>query len=430
MHVGKRLRALRVIGMHLQLDTVGGIAGDMFIAAVLDAWPEHAEGVLATIRAAGLPSTWQLSIIEHRDHVLGGKRFDVREPAPHAHGDGRGGKPHIHGPHGGHTPFRRIVGLLEEAPLEPPVRARANEIFRLLAEAEAAVHGVDIDDVTFHEVGSWDSIADIVGAAYLLETLKPSSWAVGPLPLGGGRVATAHGAMPVPAPATTLLLKGFTVIDDGIAGERVTPTGAAILSHLRTALGSPTRAQHRPLTLTRSGNGFGTRTLPGISNVLRIIFLAEPAARRADDRVGVIQFEVDDQTAEDLAIAVDALRAHAGVLDVIQVPALGKKGRLVSQLQVLCRLDALDDVAAACFVETTTIGLRWTTTGRATLDRTIASIDAGDRAVAVKIAARPGQRTAKAEIEHSLGPGGHEGRRQRRASAEARALHDEPGEDA
>lgn len=396
--------------MHLQIDAVGGIAGDMFIAACLDAWPESADDTLMAIRAAGLPVDWTLALDDHHDSVLRGRRFTVREPSPMTGAE--------------HVPLRDIVRGLSQSPLAPAVRDRAIAIFQVLAVAEADVHGIAVDDVEFHEVGAWDSIADIVGAAHLIETLRPSSWSVGPIPLGGGRIRTAHGAMPVPAPATAILLQGFELIDDGIDGERVTPTGAAILQHLRSTLGEPVRGMLRPMTLQRNGTGFGTRTLPGLSNVLRVLIFDEPVTVRAQDWVAVIEFEVDDQTSEDLALGIDALRGRPGVLDVLQMPCVGKKGRMIAHVQVLCRRDALPQAIDACFLETTTIGLRWRLSARAKLEREQYAVDAGNRAVSVKIAQRPEERvTAKTDSDDVAGAAGHAERAARRQAAEAYALH-------
>lgn len=400
--------------MHLHLDIFGGIAGDMFIAALLDAWPEHADGMIAAIRAAGVPADLELRVPDHRDHVLCGKRFHVAEPVPHAHGE-----------HEGHTSHRAIVRLLRSAPLAPAVASRAVAIFDLLARAESKVHGVDPDEVSFHEVGAWDSFADIVGAAYLIEQLAPRSWSASPIPLGGGRVATAHGPMPVPAPATAILLEGFTLADDGIPGERVTPTGAAILAHLRATAGAP-RPLPSPSSLSRNGTGFGTRTLPGLSNVLRVLTFETASPLHRDENVGQIEFEVDDQTAEDLAVGIEALRGLPGVLDVIQIPATGKKGRLVAHVQVLCRSECLRETIDACFLQSTTIGLRWSIAARARLDRSSNQVTIEGRNVGVKLAARPGGMiSAKAEIEDVQGPGGHSGRERRRLEAQAGALRPE-----
>jgi hypothetical protein len=405
--------------MHLQLDILGGIAGDMFIAALADAWPEHRAGMLAAVRAAGLPADWELGITAHRDHVLGGQRFRVS--GPHAHD-------HAHGEHEGHTSHRAIVTLLKSSPLPTGVIDRAVDIFALLARAESEVHGVAVDDVSFHEVGAWDSVADVVGAAWLLERLQPRSWSVSPIPLGGGRIATAHGPMPVPAPATVILLQGFTMIDDGIPGERVTPTGAALLAHLRATLGPPA-PMARPCSLQRSGAGFGTREWPGLSNILRVVAFEAATPGAHDERIGVIEFEVDDQTAEDLAIGLEALRALPGVHDVLQAPVIGKKGRLVVHVRLLCRRDRLPEAIDACFHETTTLGLRWCEVMRRRLPRSDASIRVEGRDVPVKVVMRPeGVTTAKADIESLRGPGGHPGREQRRAEAEAAVAPRAPDE--
>lgn len=409
--------------MHIQLDPLGGIAGDMFIAAFLDAWPEHAAGMTAAIRAAGLPADWETSLHEHSDGIFSGKRFLVVEPPPSSFVA-------VPGAHAPHVPFRALRARLAASGLDAPVRDRAVAIFELLAHAEAAVHGVSVDEVTFHEVGAWDSVADIVGAAYLIEVLRIESWSLGPIPLGGGRVTTAHGAMPVPTPATARLLEGFSVIDDGVAGERVTPTGAAVLQHLARTLGRPSQRSPRPRQLGRSGTGFGTRTLRGISNSLRVLsFDATPPADE-QDVVGVITFEVDDQTAEDLALGVDALRELDDVLDVLQIPALGKKGRMVAHVQVLCRREGLQNVINACFTETTTIGLRWTLSARAKLARTEVQVDDGGQAVTVKVALRPdGERSAKSSSEDVRATRGRAQRDERRRTAERKAL-DESAEDA
>ena len=400
--------------MHIQLDAIGGIAGDMFIAACLDAWPELADATVAAIRASGLPTACRIALDEHRDAVLRGRRFTVGEPAP--------------GEHAEHVPWRDIVRSLRASPLESGVLDRAVAIFEILAAAEAEVHGIQIQDVEFHEVGAWDSIGDVVGAAYLIETLKPSSWSLGPVPLGSGRVRTAHGDLPVPAPATALLLRGFVLIDDGVGGERVTPTGAAILQHLRQTLGEPLRGAAPPITLQRCGTGFGTRTLPGLSNVLRVLAFTDATDGTAHDQVGVVEFEVDDQTPEDLALGIDTLRGLPGVLDVLQMPAAGKKGRMIAHVQVLCRREVLSQVVDACFLETTTLGLRWRISARATLERQLLTVDTGDRSVGVKVARRPGQRlTAKTEADDVARDAGRAGRASRRRVAEAQALQQHGG---
>ena len=390
--------------VHLHLDPLGGLAGDMFLAALLDAHPEHAADTFAAMRAAGLPDSWQTRLLGHDDGILSGHRVAIEGP--------------VDDPDGPPAHFAEIRAALRTAPLEAAARERAIAIFTELAAAEAAVHGVPVEEVHFHELADWDSVADIVGAAWLIEALAPRSWSVAPLPVGSGRIMTRHGPLPVPAPAAARLLRGLPMHDDGIAGERVTPTGAAILRHLDPGTGLP--AGHWRLQST--GHGFGTRHLPGVSNVLRVVTYQGETAGRADERVAVIAFEVDDQSAEELAVALDALRAAAGVLDVIQLPAFGKKGRLATQIQVLCRPETLDAVIDRCFAETTTIGLRWRLEARAVLAREATTVAAPDGEVDVKLVTRPGGlRTAKAQIDQVTGVG-HAVRAGRRRAAEAEAL--------
>lgn len=395
--------------MHIHIDPLGGLAGDMFLAALLDAWPEHLDGLEAAVRAAGLPPEIALRLVPHADHALTGARFLVETAAdPDHHPAGA---------------YRDIAARLRAADLAPAVRESALAIFALLAEAESGIHGVAVEDVTFHELAGWDSIADIVGAAYIIDQIGAASWSVAALPLGRGRVMTAHGPLPLPAPAAAKLLEGFPLIDDGIEGERVTPTGAAILRHLNAGHGAP----GEPLILERSGFGFGTRKLPGISNVARLlVFETQAAGARESDRVGVITFEIDDQTPEELALGLDALRARDGVLDVLQIPAFGKKGRMTMSIRVLCRPERLERIVDACFTETTTIGLRWHTTQRSILPRQASS----EGALAVKVVERPGKRrTAKAEAEGVRGEaGGAAVRQHRRRTAEIEALEESEGD--
>lgn len=397
--------------LHIHLDPVGGIAGDMFVAALLDARPDLADGVISAVRAAGLGGEVRIEHRPHRDDVLIGSRFLVTCPEPErAHAEGHA---HVH--------WRSLRERLAAAPLDPPVAARAIAIFGLLAEAEAGVHGVAVDDATFHEVGAWDSIADIVAAAYLVETIGAESWSVGSLPLGGGRVRCAHGELPVPAPATLRLLEGFAFHDDGRTGERVTPTGAAILKALATSTGPGSGK------LQKTGHGFGLRKLDGMSNVLRaVIFEMVPeahaalAAGRRSDEVAVLAFEIDDQTPEDLAIGLDRLRAQDGVLDLVQTPVSVKKGRLATSLRLLARPEAIDQVIDACFAETTTLGVRFHVERRAVLAREAVTSDDG---IDVKLAKRPGGRiTAKAESDDLVGIVGHAPRENIRRSAETDAL--------
>jgi uncharacterized protein (TIGR00299 family) protein len=430
--------------MHIHLDPLGGVAGDMFVAALLDLRPELAPAAIAAVRAAGLGDDIRLTFVPFSDGILAGSRFDVAESPKrgllkhggrqaqavgHTH-EHRHTHEHQHTHHeheddaaglGGayvyqrakqhsHTRWFDIRARLEASALEPAVCRRAIEIFTLLAEAEARVHDKPVADVSFHEVGAWDSIADIVAAAFLIESLMPCEWSIGPIPIGSGLVSTAHGMLPVPAPATALLLDGFLCFDDGLQGERVTPTGAAIIRHLRPAGG----IGQVPRRLKKSAHGFGTRRLPGRSNVLRALEFETAVSSVGADRVAVINFEIDDQTPEDLAEGLDRLRAVEGVIDVTQHPATGKRGRTMAAIQLLAKPESTATVSAACFAETTTLGLRVQVTDRLILSRHEALASDGVR---VKFAQRPAGLTAKADIKDVADADGHSGRQRLRERA-------------
>ena len=417
--------------MHLHLDPVGGLAGDMFIASVLDAFPELEEGV---VQAASGASGVRCEKIAYSDEVLAGSRFSVQQDESaariaHEHTGKHHSHSHWHHPHDdldrdhhppvhrdAHATFAAIRERLDRAPLTRGVRDHAIGIFGLLADAEARVHAVNVDDVTFHEVGAADSIADIVGAAYLIDALD-GSWSVSRLPLGGGQVRTAHGMLPVPAPATALLLEGFELWDDGVSGERVTPTGAAIVRYLgcKPRFGVAGR-------LGRTGIGFGTRTLPGISNILRILALDTEARRVHEHReLVVISFEVDDQSPEDLALGLDRVRGMPGVHDVLQMPAFAKKGRLATHVQVLARPDLRESVVEACFNETTTIGLRMHVVEGRALAREFVDVPVDGTEIRVKRVRRPDGHTSKAESDALKPHAGQAVRARLRRAAEAAA---------
>lgn len=432
--------------MHIHLDAIGGIAGDMFVAALLHAFPQQTDGVLRAVRLAGLGDDIVTRVIDHSDGVLVGKRFEVGKNGTPVHHDLSHAHDHHHdhgGEHGSrhdhpeghrhdhhhshdhhhhehnHTHWAHLRTQLQNSPLADGIKRHAIGIFGELAWAEAQVHGKAPDDVTFHEVGNWDSIADIVAAASLIGALAIESWSVGSLPMGQGRVTTAHGELPVPAPATALLLDGFALHHDGRPGERVTPTGAAILRYIAPSQGIGTP----PRILRGCGHGFGARKLQGMSNVLRVLAFDQAAdATATADTIGIVQFEVDDQTGEELAVGLDHIRATAGVVDVAQSMVIGKKGRVMASVQVLVRPDRMADAIAASFRQTTTLGVRTRIETRSMLARR--EVDVGGRRV--KIADRPDGPTAKAGSDDvASDPTGQRARSAARREAQTAALKEQ-----
>ncbi|MHA1566481.1 MAG: LarC family nickel insertion protein [Alphaproteobacteria bacterium] len=389
---------------HLHLNPVGGIAGDMFIAAILDAFPQHTDAVIAAMRAAGLPNDWQVTCADHTDGRLTGHRLDIDQPGAGRQSDQSPAR------HTGN--YADICQMLTSAALDPAVRGYALSILKHLAQAESAVHGVPLDQVHFHEIADWDSICDVVGAACLITALGEPTWSVDPLPRGGGTIDTAHGLLPAPAPATAKLLLGFAMFDDGVPGERVTPTGAAILR----ALKPQPRLPSAPMTLVAEGTGFGHRTLPGMSNILRVMAFTATLSESTNSRVGILSFEIDDQSPEDLALGLDNLRAQPHVYDVSQFAGMGKKGRMVIQIQVICADHAVDALTQACLSQTATLGVRQRFEARQILHREAREVDG----LRIKRAHRPGgHMTDKVEADDLARTAtDYAGRRATRSTAE------------
>jgi hypothetical protein len=320
------------------------------------------------------------------------------------------------------TAYTLLRARLAAAPLTPPTREHALALLALLGDAEARVHGIPVDEVHFHELADWDSLLDVVAAGCIAAQLDGARWTASALPLGGGTVRTAHGLLPVPAPATSLLLTGYLWQDDGIGGERVTPTGAAILRHLVPAAQcGARRAAGRLLSI---GSGAGTRALPGLPNILRVLVLERGATAAADaDVVTVLEFDVDDMTGEEIAVAADRLRAEPGVVDVSIGTRQGKKGRPLADFRLLVQPHAADAIARACFAETSTLGLRWREERRRVLRRTEVTVTVDGATVSAKVAMRPGdERTAKAAQDDVVAMPGLGERRRARAIAEQHAL--------
>jgi uncharacterized protein (TIGR00299 family) protein len=388
---------------HILLDPIGGLAGDMFIAAALDTWPDLEPPVLQAIRDSGLPRGWEVALQRAAKADRRASVFRCTGPRE-AH------------PSGSYRDFRERLGT---APLGAATRRHALGMLELLGDAEAKVHGMPREAVHFHELADWDTQADLVGAARVIELLGDVSWFYRPLPLGGGVVRSAHGPLPIPAPATAVLLEGFACRDDGIAGERVTPTGAAILRYLGAEPPPPVLGR-----LLATGAGAGTRDLPGIPNVLRILAFA--ASDRLTDSVLVIEFDIDDQSPEDLARGLDRLRGLDAVRDAVLFQGIGKKGRPLHSVRLLADAEGRETVLDAIFRETTTIGLRLREEHRVILPRRLVTVGAGERRVRVKLTKRPdGTLSGKADADDVAEAGDAAARQALRVSAVGQALKDE-----
>lgn len=358
---------------HIHLDAAGGAAGDMFVAALLAALPDLRARVFADLAAAMPEGLGRPTLADGVSGGVAASRFAlVGEGEAHHQHHHHHDHDHDHYHHHDHPAspvrFPEIAAMIAAADLHPGTAEQAIAILRRLAEVESRMHRVPLDEVHFHEIADWDSLMDVVAAGSIAAALEGCTWSVSDLPLGGGLVRTSHGLLPVPAPATAELLKGFSWRDDGVGGERVTPTGGAILAHLVSAGGGAQRGG----ALRAIGSGAGTRELPGMPNILRaLVFDAAPGADLPGeaDAVIVVGFEVDDMTGEEIGVAADRLRAAAGVLDLSIGARQGKKGRPATDFRLLVKPECLAAVGASCFSETSTIGLRWRREERRCLPR-------------------------------------------------------------
>ncbi|MXW47168.1 MAG: nickel pincer cofactor biosynthesis protein LarC [Gammaproteobacteria bacterium] len=393
--------------IHIHIDPVGGIAGDMFVSAMLDLYPEHKEGMLENLHCISALHEIEVEITPHEDSVLTGKRFSVSGPELAHH----------------HAHYPSLLNEITDSSMTQQTKDTASRILLYLAEAEAAVHGVELDQVILHEVGSPDSLTDIVCAAYLINAVDVSTWSCASLPVGNGRVNSAHGELPLPAPAVVELLKGYPVHNDGRDGERVTPTGAAILRSLSPQFST----KQSPMNLIGSGHGFGSATFQGMSNVLRLTAFEAENKSTQYEKIAVLEFEVDDQSPEDLSIGLDQVRDFKGVVDVIQFPAIGKKNRLTVHVQVLASPEQAEEVATKCLLETSTLGVRVSCIDRITLWRAEVIQKSGDAVVPLKVAERPdGQHTAKVEAEHLSTIEGYRKRKRLKQTVEQQVENDPP----
>ena len=368
----------------IYLDCFSGVAGDMLLAALIDAGLPTAEltralGSLGVDHDVVTTRVTRAGIAATHVAVVGRGTESERD---HAHPHTPGGK------HGGagHRTLAEINTLIERSALSDRGKTRAQHLFRRLGEAEAAIHDVPLDRVHLHEVGAVDSIIDICGAVFALEWWGTEDIVASPLNVGGGTVRIAHGVFPVPAPATVRLLQGVPVHSTGIQAELVTPTGALLVSDYATSYG-PMPA----MTLERTGYGAGTKDLGEVPNVLRVL-IGERAATSAAAPGEIVQIEceIDDMSPQVYGPLLDGLLA-AGALDVFYTPVQMKKNRPGTLITVLAPPERQERLTAMLFTETTTIGVRHQVMAREVLAREVVTVETPLGAIRFKVASRAGR---------------------------------------
>ena len=382
-----------------------GAAGDMLMAALCELLPDP-EGFIARMNAMGLPGVrferrksekcgiigTHISVTvdgeEERSEDIGNREqgtgnrdsehghiHDVEgtgtaheHPHGHVHEHAHA-HDHVHdhepGHHHHHSSLNDIRAIIDALDLPAAVRDDAKAVYMRIAEAESKVHGHPVDQIHFHEVGALDAVADVVGVCALMHELAPGRVAVSPVHVGSGQVRCAHGVLPVPAPATALLLEGVPVYGGAIRGELCTPTGAALLAHFADDFGDMPA-----MTLEAVGYGMGTKDFPW-ANCVRAL-LGESAESLGE--VVELRCNLDDMTGEEIGFAVQCLR-EAGALDVWTQSIQMKKSRPGTLLCCLCPPDREAEFARLMLRDTTTIGVRCQTLRRYTLKREAVTLD-------------------------------------------------------
>jgi uncharacterized protein (TIGR00299 family) protein len=345
----------------LYFDCFSGIAGNMIIGALIDAGLDLDElrAELATLNVPG----YTLTAEKTSRNAISGTKFDVN----------------VSGEDHAHRHLKDIIEIIDASGLSDTVKERSKQTFQTLAAAEADIHGESIESVHFHEVGGVDSIIDIIGSYIGLEKLGIEAVYASRVHVGTGFVRSAHGKIPVPAPATLALLEGVPVYSTGIRAELVTPTGAAMLKTLAKEFGD---LPH--MSIERIGYGAGSRELE-IPNLLRVCIGETSALAPKREQLVLVETNIDDMNPQ-LFEHVAARLFDTGCLDVYLTPVQMKKGRPATVLSALARPDQLDEVMAVIFRETTTLGVRINRIERAYLDRELVKVETAYGPVTVKAA--------------------------------------------
>jgi pyridinium-3,5-bisthiocarboxylic acid mononucleotide nickel chelatase len=346
----------------LVLEPIGGIAGDMFLAAALDLGLDRAalEAALRTLRVPG----WRLEVTRRSDSGIAATHLDVVV---------EGEQPHARG-------LREILALVDASGLSARAKAAARAVFERIGRAEAKVHGIPLEEVHFHEVGAVDSIVDVCGAAVALDLFGWPRVVSAPPELGRGLRRAAHGPLPIPPPAVLEILVGKAIRPGGPAGELVTPTGAAILAELAEVGPLP------PFVPGRIGYGLGTSAWPDRPNVLRMT-LGEETPRGAGPSASalwVLEANLDDCPGQLVARAIEAA-LEAGALDAWAAHVTMKKGRPGFLLSALAEEPRREAVARVFLEETTTLGVRRHAVERDVLERELVTVETAYGPVRVKV---------------------------------------------
>ncbi len=382
----------------LYFDCGMGAAGDMLTAALIELFPNR-DAIADELNHIGIPGIFfipaeskkcgikgtRMHVMyrgaeEGETHSLGGLHHEHSHEPSHEHSHSHDhtqehshshdhtqehSHSHDHTQEHAHNGMTEIKHILSHLNLSKKIRADVLAVYDLIAHAESEVHGVPVDQIHFHEVGNMDAIADITAVCYLINQLKVDRIISSPIHVGSGQIKCAHGILPVPAPATALILKDVPIYGGEIRGELCTPTGAALLKYFASDFGP------MPMMKTTTiGYGMGKKDFP-VANCVRAM-LGETAGQT--DSIVELSCNLDDMTGEELGFAMEMLLA-GGALDVFTLPIQMKKNRPGHLLRVICREENRDELVRIIFCHTTTLGIREQRLNRYTLDRSTSIVD-------------------------------------------------------
>ncbi|WP_087064194.1 nickel pincer cofactor biosynthesis protein LarC [Intestinibacillus massiliensis] len=366
----------------LYLECNMGAAGDMLTAALLELHPDPA-GFVRRLNALGLPKVEFRSAPAVKCGITGTQMAVLVDGAEEGRAQG-----HHHGGHGHHG-MHDIAHIVSHLDLPKPVRDDVLAVYGLIAEAESQVHGKPVTEIHFHEVGALDAVADVTAVCLLMHELAPGRILASPVHVGSGQVRCAHGVLPVPAPATALLLRGIPTYGGEVRGELCTPTGAALLRHFVQSFGA-----QPVMCVEKIGYGFGKKDFER-ANCVRAMLGETDGGQEC-----VIELccNLDDMTPEAVGFAMERL-LEAGALDVYTVPVGMKKNRPGVLLTCMCRAGQREEMIRLLFLHTTTLGLRETVCRRYTLARSMDVAESPFGQIRIKRASGWGVAREKAEYE-------------------------------
>lgn len=386
----------------IYLDCSMGAAGDMLMAALLELLPEK-DTFLQKMQSLGLPGLeisaepsvkcgitgTHMRVLIHGEEE-GRPHVHAAEEPFHSHADApEAAHAHVHVHPHHHTDLNELTHRISHLNVSEAVRSDILAVYQSIADAESRVHGVPVEQIHFHEVGSLDALADVTGVCLLMELLAPEQVLASPVHVGSGQVRCAHGILPVPAPATALLLEGIPIYGGSIRGELCTPTGAALLRRFVTRFGPLP-----PMRVEKTGYGMGTKDFEAANCVRAMLGQTEESA----GHILELACNLDDMTPEAVGFAMEQLFA-AGALDVYTTPIGMKKNRPGVLLTCMCREDNREAMLRTIFRHTSTLGVRVSVCDRYTLSRRQYAVQTPDGEIRVKESSGWGVLRRKAEFE-------------------------------